>query len=113
MRVKFLKMKIRRKNISFFFRSFTIRFYCDSSEGLDEHNRTHSPNTFTKLIPEQCSIPIIPTTTAIKSTEIINNHTNNNSEKSTPPSKAKVHRCRQCSFVSSVKVCLILSFFLF
>ncbi len=87
-------------------RNFSIRFYCDSSLGLDEHNQTHPPNTFTKLTPEQLPIPTIPTSTSIKSTEIINNHTNN-SEKSTPPSKAKVHRCRQCSFVSGVKVCLI------
>ncbi len=84
------------------------RFYCDSSSGLDEHNRTHSPNTFTKLTSEQPSVPSIPVSTSIKSSELLNGvNNNNNSEKSTPPSKAKVHRCRQCSFISSVKVCHI------
>ena len=79
-----------------------FRFYCDSSSGLDEHNRSHSPSTFTKLAPEQPVLPPIPISSSIKSSELTNGV--NNSEKSTPPSKAKVHRCRQCSFTSSVKV---------
>jgi hunchback-like protein len=89
-------------SIHYPYKCYSCGFYCDSSLGLDEHNQTHPPNTFTKLTPEQLPMPTIPTSTSIKSTEIINNHTNN-SEKSTPPSKAKVHRCRQCSFVSGVK----------
>ncbi|CAF4969467.1 unnamed protein product, partial [Rotaria magnacalcarata] len=54
---------------------------------------------------EQLPAPAVPVSTSIKSSESLNgtNTTSNNSEKSTPPSKAKVHRCRQCSFVSSVK----------
>jgi len=83
------------------YKCYSCGFYCNSSSGLDEHNRTHSSNTFTKLTPEQPPIPSIPVSTSIKSSELINGV--NNSEKSTPPSKAKVHRCRQCSFVSSVK----------
>ncbi|CAF3764315.1 unnamed protein product [Adineta steineri] len=86
------------------YKCYACGFYCDSSSGLDEHNRTHSPNTFTKLTPEQPLIPSIPISTSIKSEPTSNTtNMNNNSEKSTPPSKAKVHRCRQCSFVSSVK----------
>ncbi len=88
---------------------FLNRFYCDSSSGLDEHNRTHTSNNYTKSSPEQLPAPTVPVSTSIKSSESLNgtNHITNNSEKSTPPSKAKVHRCRQCSFVSSVKVCNI------
>ncbi|CAF2056033.1 unnamed protein product [Rotaria magnacalcarata] len=80
-------------------------FYCDSSSSLDEHNRTHTPSSQTKSIMEQLPAPAVPVSTSIKSSESLNgtNTTSNNSEKSTPPSKAKVHRCRQCSFVSSVK----------
>jgi hypothetical protein len=86
---------------------FLNRFYCDSSSGLDEHNRTHTSNTYIKSSPEQLPVPTVPISTSIKSLESVNgtHTTTNNSEKSTPPSKAKVHRCRQCSFVSSVKVC--------
>lgn len=88
------------------------RFYCDSLSSLDEHNRTHSPNTNTKPILEpQVAVPLsVPVSNSIKPSESFNGtniNNNNNSEKSTPPSKAKVHRCRQCSFVSSVKVCSI------
>ncbi|CAF1516302.1 unnamed protein product, partial [Adineta ricciae] len=83
------------------YKCYSCGFYCDSSASLDEHNRTHSPNTFAKLTAEQ---PSISSSTSIKSSELLNgSSTNNNSEKSTPPSKAKVHRCRQCSFISSVK----------
>lgn len=74
---------------------------------LEEHNRTHSPTTTqTKSTLEQLSVPNQPVPNSIKSSELLNgtNPTSHNSEKSTPPSKAKVHRCRQCSFVSSVKV---------
>ncbi len=46
----------------------------------------------------------IPLPTSIKSSETI---TNSNSEKPPSASKTKVHRCRQCSYVSSVKVCSI------
>ncbi len=67
--------------------------------GLDEHNQTHTPNTLSKSSPiEEISIPLPAT---IKSSEPINN---TNSEKTTPASKVKVHRCRQCSYVSSIKV---------
>ncbi|CAF3197045.1 unnamed protein product [Rotaria sp. Silwood2] len=87
------------------YKCYLCGFYCDSSSGLDEHNRTHSPNTNPKPTSEQLLVPTIPVSTSIKSSESLNgtNTTSNNSEKSTPPSKAKVHRCRQCSFVSSVK----------
>jgi hypothetical protein len=76
---------------TFFF--FFYRFYCDSSSALDEHNQTHTPNTLSKSTPiEEISIPL-PTPT-----------NNTNSEKPTPSNKVKVHRCRQCSYVSSIKV---------
>ncbi|CAF1171727.1 unnamed protein product [Rotaria sordida] len=94
-------------SIHYPYKCYSCGFYCDSSSGLDEHNRTHSPNTNIKSISEQLPVPTIPISTSIKSSESLNGNTttttNNNSEKSTPPSKAKVHRCRQCSFVSSVK----------
>ena len=78
------------------------RFYCDSSSSLDEHNQTHTPNTLSKSQPIE-EIPI-PLPTSIKSSESINS---TNSEKPSSASKTKVHRCRQCSYVSSVKVCYI------
>ncbi|CAF1054484.1 unnamed protein product [Rotaria sp. Silwood1] len=92
-------------SIHYPYKCYSCGFYCDSSSGLDEHNGTHSPNTNIKSISEQSPVPTIPISTSIKSSESLNgtNTTSNNSEKSTPPSKAKVHRCRQCSFVSSVK----------
>ncbi|UJR31053.1 hypothetical protein I4U23_018563 [Adineta vaga] len=91
-------------SIHYPYKCYSCGFYCDSSSSLDDHNRTHSPNTFAKLTSEQLSLPSILASTSIKSSESLNGlTTNNNSEKSTPPSKAKVHRCRQCSFVSSVK----------
>jgi hypothetical protein len=75
------------------------RFYCDSSLDLDEHNRTHTPNTLSKSTSsEQISISL-PTPVSIPPKTF-----EPNSEKSTPSSKAKVHRCRQCPFISSIKV---------
>ncbi|CAF3468523.1 unnamed protein product [Rotaria socialis] len=85
-------------SIHYPYKCYSCGFYSTSSAGLDEHNRTHISNTLQKsaLIEE---IPIaLPT--PIKPTEPLNG---TNSEKSTPSSKAKVHRCRQCSYVSSVK----------
>ena len=75
------------------------RFYTDSPSILDEHNQTHTSN---HQPTEQQSFPV-PTsnTIATKSSDPSNGTTN---EKSTSASKTKVHRCRQCSFVSSVKV---------
>ncbi|CAF1286063.1 unnamed protein product [Rotaria magnacalcarata] len=85
-------------SIHYPYKCYSCGFYSISSPGLDEHNRTHTSNTLQKsaVIEE---IPIaLPT--SIKPTEPLNG---TNSEKSTPSSKAKVHRCRQCSYVSSVK----------
>jgi hypothetical protein len=76
---------------------FPNRFYCDSSSGLDEHIQTH---TLPKSISTE-EIPPVPLPTSTKSSEVLNG---TNSEKSTPSNKTKVHRCRQCSYVSSVKV---------
>ncbi|CAF4314847.1 unnamed protein product [Rotaria socialis] len=92
-------------SIHYPYKCYSCGFYCDSSSSLDEHNRTHTPSSQTKSIMEQLPAPAVPVSTSIKSSESLNgtNTTSNNSEKSTPPSKAKVHRCRQCSFVSSVK----------
>ena len=76
---------------------FFDRFYCDSSLILDEHNQTHIPNTLTKVVVKE----EMPLTLSLP---VKSSHTNTNSEKTTPASKAKFHRCRQCSYVSSVKV---------
>jgi hypothetical protein len=70
------------------------RFYCDSSSNLDEHNQTHT-------LPKSVSIEELPLPISAKPSELLNNA---NSEKSTPSNKTKVHRCRQCSYISSVKV---------
>jgi hypothetical protein len=87
------------QTFSFILKNRFYRFYCDSSSNLDEHNRTHTPNILSKSASiEENPLPL-PTVT--KSSESLNG---TNSEKSTPSSKTKVHRCRQCSFVSSVKV---------
>ena len=87
------------------------RFYCDSSAGLDEHNQTHTVNMYAQsVLDEPAGLPV-PMTTTTTTTTITKSsepsHGPAHSEKSTPPSKAKVHRCRQCSFVSSVKVGLV------
>ena len=93
-----------QSNISFYHFN---RFYADTSAGLDEHNRTHISNNYTKSVSDEVPHSPAPISTIPKLSDTLS-HTSTptiNSEKSTPPSKAKVHRCRQCSFVSSVKVC--------
>ncbi|CAF0903919.1 unnamed protein product [Adineta ricciae] len=80
------------------YKCYSCGFYTDSLSILDEHNQTHTSN---HQSTEQQSVPVLTSnTTATKSSEPSNGTTN---EKSTPASKTKVHRCRQCSFVSSVK----------
>ncbi|CAF3968034.1 unnamed protein product [Rotaria sp. Silwood2] len=89
-------------SIHYPYKCYACGFYCDSSASLDEHNRTHTSNTLLKSTPiEEISLPLpIPISTSTKPVESSNG---TNSEKSTPSNKAKVHRCRQCSYVSSVK----------
>ena len=60
------------------------RFYCDASLDLDEHQRLRSCR------PE-----------ALQSVPKAKKSSQANSEK---PTKSKLHRCRQCPFVSNVKV---------
>lgn len=92
---------MRVKTISFSWREIIFRrFYCDSSLILNEHNQTHLSNTRTKTVVKEEMPLTLPL--PVKSSQ--SNHTHANSEKTTPASKAKSHRCRQCSYVSSVKV---------
>ncbi|CAF3372408.1 unnamed protein product [Rotaria sp. Silwood1] len=89
-------------SIHYPYKCYLCGFYCDSSVGLDEHNRSHTSNTLLKSTPiEDIPLPLpTPISNSIKPVESSNG---TNSEKPTPSSKAKVHRCRQCSYVSSVK----------
>ncbi|CAF1028284.1 unnamed protein product [Adineta steineri] len=85
-------------SIHYPYKCYSCGFYCDSLSNLDKHNLTHTSNNHTK--PTSIEEVSLPLPTSIKSSETLNG---TNSEKSTPSSKAKVHRCRQCSFVSSIK----------
>ncbi|CAF1294780.1 unnamed protein product [Rotaria sordida] len=89
-------------SIHYPYKCYSCGFYCHSSTILDEHNRTHTSNTLLKSTPIEDISLSLPTSisTSIKSVESSNG---TNSEKSTSSNKAKVHRCRQCSYVSSVK----------
>ena len=75
------------------------RFYCDSPSDLDEHISTHKGSPH---VPEHMSLPLA--SSILTSTKLSEPSTGGSSEKSSASSKAKVHRCRQCPFVSSVKV---------
>ena len=77
----------------------TSRFYCDSSSDLDEHISTHKSSP---LAPEHMPIPL--SSSILTSTKLSEPSTGGSSERSSASSKAKLHRCRQCPFVSSVKV---------
>jgi len=66
---------------------------------LDEHNETHALNAELKVEPLEDTPIIIP-----KSEPITTSTSEKTTTTSSTSSKTKVHRCRQCSFVSNVKV---------